>query len=88
MEWRGRPEDMVEFQAQVAGHGTGAQAVFRTLLELPNGKLATKLVKVRPFLLVPASWWSQSTQSMVPEFESAGWWQKQAAEMRCVECVK
>jgi len=24
----------------------------------------------------------------VPEFESAGWWQKPAAEMRCVECVK
>ena len=24
---------------------------------------------------------------MVPEFESAGWWQKPAAEMQCVECV-
>ena len=70
-----RPEDMVEFQAQVAGHGTGVQAAFRKLLELPDGKLTTKLVKVRPILQVPASWWSQGTQSMVPEFESAGWWQ-------------
>ena len=79
---------MVEFQAQVAGHGTGAQAAFRTLLELPDGKLATKLEQVRPILLVQASWWSQCTQSMAPEFESAGWWQNPAAGMQCVEYVK
>ena len=46
----------MECQAQVAGHGTGAQAVFRKLLELPDGKLAAKLEKVRPILLVLASW--------------------------------
>ena len=87
-EWSGeeKPEDMVEFEAQVAGHGTGAQAAFRSLLELPDGKLAAKLGKVRPILLVSASWWSQCTQSMVPEFEIARWWQKPAAEMQCVEC--
>ena len=57
-EWSGeeRPEDMIEFQAQVEGHGTGAQAAFRTLLELPDGKLPAKLAEVRPILLVPASW--------------------------------
>ena len=37
-EWSGeeRPEDMVEFQAQVAGHGTEAQVAFRKLLELTD----------------------------------------------------
>ena len=55
---------------------------------LSDWKLAAELVRVRPILLVPTSWWSQDTQSMVPEFESAGWWQKLAAEMQCVEYVK
>ena len=39
---------MVEFQAQVAGHGTGAQAAFKEPLKLPDGKLAAKLVNFRP----------------------------------------
>ena len=89
-EWSGeeRPEDMVEFQAQVAGHGTSAQAAFRQLLELPDGKLAAKLEQVRPILLVPASWWSQCTQSMVPEFESTSWYQATTNSRNsvCREC--
>ena len=38
-EWSGeeRPEDIVEFQAQVVGHGAGAQAAFEKLLELSDG---------------------------------------------------
>ena len=79
---------MVEFQAQVAGHGTGTQAAFKELLKLPDWKLAAQLANVRPILLVPASWWSQCIQSAVPEFENAEWWQKPVAEMQYVECGK
>ena len=78
----------MKFQAQVTVHGTGAQAAFEELLKLPDGKLAAKLVNVRPVLLVPASWWSQCNQPVMPEFESAGWWQKPGKAMRCVECGK
>ena len=79
----------MEFQAQVAGHGAGAQAAFEKLLKLSDGKpLAARLERFRPILLVPAFWWSQCDQPVVPEFESAGWWKKSVADMQCVGCVR
>ena len=50
-----RSQDMVEFQAQVAGQGAGAQAVFGKLLELPDWKLAPRLERCEPTLRIPAS---------------------------------
>ena len=89
-EWSGeeRPEDIVEFQAQVTGYGAGAHAVFEKLLEMSDGKLVDRLERCNSILLVPAFWWSQCDQPVVPELESAGQWQKPAAAMQCVECAK
>ena len=52
--------------------------------ELSDRQLVDRLVRDRPILLIPASWWSEHK----PEFESEGWWQKPTRRIQCEQCRK
>ena len=52
--------------------------------ELSDRQLVDRLVRDRPILLIPASWWSEHK----PGFESEGLWQKPTRRIQCKQCEK
>ena len=81
-----RGADRVEFEAQVNGHEATEKAnSIRAWQGLVDWQLADRLVRDKPVLLLPGSWWSGQHK---PEFESAGWWQKPTRRTWCKQCAR